>query len=77
MNFVMKITSSRENKKSECDRPPFSAQAEPWFVIFHGDEMQNQTFFSISEDRYYKRSISELQKKKICAYAREWLVLFD
>ncbi|KAM3303879.1 hypothetical protein P3S67_014910 [Capsicum chacoense] len=73
----MKITSSRENKKSECDRPPLSAQAEPWFVIFHGDEMQNHTFFSISEDRYYTRSIPELQTKKICAYAREWLVLFD
>ncbi|OIT00398.1 PREDICTED: uncharacterized protein LOC109228925 isoform X2 [Nicotiana attenuata] len=59
----------------EESRLPFSAF--PWLLICHGECRENQTFFSISEARYYDRSIPELQNKMICAYAQDWLVLFD
>ncbi|KAK4730785.1 hypothetical protein R3W88_023773 [Solanum pinnatisectum] len=55
-------------------QPPYSAQ-HPWLLICHGDVMQKQTFFSVSENRYYIKSISELKEKILCAYADEWLVL--
>lgn len=57
--------------------PPFSPQQHPWLVIFHGADKQKQIFFSISEDRYYMRTIPELRNKKICECAHGWLVLLD
>ncbi|TMW80294.1 hypothetical protein EJD97_021778, partial [Solanum chilense] len=47
----------------------------PWLLICHGDLMQKQTFFNISDHRYYMRNISELKERILCAYADEWFVL--
>uniref|UniRef100_M0ZS33 KIB1-4 beta-propeller domain-containing protein n=1 Tax=Solanum tuberosum TaxID=4113 RepID=M0ZS33_SOLTU len=58
----------------ESAQPPYSAQ-HPWLVICFGGELENQTFFSVSEDRYYMRHIPELKEKIIRAYADEWLLL--
>jgi len=66
-----------KNEESKYSLPPDFAQPHPWLVICHGNNMQKQTFFSISEDRYYVYTIPELQNKRICAYADEWLVLLD
>uniref|UniRef100_M0ZSA9 KIB1-4 beta-propeller domain-containing protein n=1 Tax=Solanum tuberosum TaxID=4113 RepID=M0ZSA9_SOLTU len=63
-----------ENKKEKYGQPPYSAQ-HPWLLICHGDVMHKQTFFSVSENRYYIKSIPELKEKTLSAYADEWLVL--
>ncbi|KAH0632491.1 hypothetical protein KY284_035277 [Solanum tuberosum] len=52
-----------EENKKKFDQFPFSAQSHPWLVILHGQKLQKQTFYSISENR--------------CAYAHGWLVLLD
>ncbi|KAH0632411.1 hypothetical protein KY290_035835 [Solanum tuberosum] len=63
-----------EKKKEKYGQPPYSAQ-HPWLLICHGDVMHKQTFFSVSENRYYMKSIPELKEKTLSAYADEWLVL--
>ncbi|WMV44541.1 hypothetical protein MTR67_037926 [Solanum verrucosum] len=63
-----------ELEENNNAQPPYSAQ-HPWLLICHGDVMQKQTFFSVSENRYYMKSIPELKEKTLSAYADEWLVL--
>ncbi|KAG5628832.1 hypothetical protein H5410_000549 [Solanum commersonii] len=63
-----------EEKKN--DGPPLSSQPYPWLVICPLRK-KPQTFFSISEDRSYKRSIHEFCNAIIRASAQEWLVLED
>ncbi|KAG5570308.1 hypothetical protein H5410_060074 [Solanum commersonii] len=65
-----------EEKKKETLEyygPPLSSQPHSWLVIC--PSKKTHTFFSISEDRSYKRSIQELGNALIRAYAQEWLVL--
>ncbi|KAH0632453.1 hypothetical protein KY284_035239 [Solanum tuberosum] len=66
-----------EKKKENLEYygPPLSSQPHPWLVIC--PSRKTQTFFSISEDRSYIRSIPELGNALIRAYAQEWLVLED
>ena len=63
-----------ENKKEKYGQPPYFAQY-PWLLICHGDDMQRQTYFSVSENRYYMKSIPKLKEKIIHAYVDEWFVL--
>ncbi|KAG5628848.1 hypothetical protein H5410_000565 [Solanum commersonii] len=63
-----------EEKKN--DGPPLSSQPCPWLVICPLRK-KPQTFFSLSEDRSYKRSIHEFCSAIIRASAQEWLVLED
>uniref|UniRef100_M0ZS32 KIB1-4 beta-propeller domain-containing protein n=1 Tax=Solanum tuberosum TaxID=4113 RepID=M0ZS32_SOLTU len=63
-----------ELEENNNAQPPYSAQ-HPWLLICHGDVMHKQTFFSVSENRYYMKSIPELKEKTLSAYADEWLVL--
>ncbi|KAG5579596.1 hypothetical protein H5410_050223 [Solanum commersonii] len=70
----MKLEENKKENYVESVQPPYSAQ-HPWLLICHGDMMRRQTFFSVSENRYYMKSIPELKEKIICAYADEWLVL--
>ncbi|KAG5584127.1 hypothetical protein H5410_044561 [Solanum commersonii] len=63
-----------ELEENNNAQPPYSAQ-HPWLLICHGDVMQKQTFFSVSENRYYIKRIPELKEKILSAYADEWLVL--
>uniref|UniRef100_M1D9G8 KIB1-4 beta-propeller domain-containing protein n=1 Tax=Solanum tuberosum TaxID=4113 RepID=M1D9G8_SOLTU len=66
----------KKKENSEYDGPPLSSvQPYPWFVIC--PPRKTQTFFNISEDRSYKRSIHELCNAIIRASAQEWLVLED
>ncbi|WMV44583.1 hypothetical protein MTR67_037968 [Solanum verrucosum] len=66
-----------EKKKENLEYygPPLSSQPHPWLVIC--PSRKTQTFFSISEDQSYIRSIPELGNALIRAYAQEWLVLED
>ncbi|XP_055811603.1 uncharacterized protein LOC129881421 [Solanum dulcamara] len=70
----MKLEEYKKEKYVESAQPPYSAQ-HPWLVICHGEDLEKQSFFSVSENRYYMRHIHELKEKIICAYAVEWLVL--
>ncbi|KAG5584206.1 hypothetical protein H5410_044640 [Solanum commersonii] len=63
---------SEENKNQKS---PLPLQPHPWLVICPSGK--TQTFFSISEDRCYERSIHELGNTTIRASAQEWLVLED
>ncbi|KAH0632488.1 hypothetical protein KY284_035274 [Solanum tuberosum] len=63
---------SKENKN---EKSPLPLQPHPWLVICPSGK--TQTFFSISEDRCYERSIHELGNTTIRASAQEWLVLED
>lgn len=74
-SFDMEKEQKKE-KYAEFDQPPFSAQQQhPWLVICHGNFLKKQTFFSVSENRYYMRDIAELKERIISAYADKWLVL--
>ncbi|KAH0634724.1 hypothetical protein KY284_037510 [Solanum tuberosum] len=63
---------SEENKNQKS---PLPLQPHPWLVICPSGK--TQTFFSISEDRCYERSIHEFGNTTIRASAQEWLVLED
>uniref|UniRef100_A0A3Q7HXA6 KIB1-4 beta-propeller domain-containing protein n=1 Tax=Solanum lycopersicum TaxID=4081 RepID=A0A3Q7HXA6_SOLLC len=63
-----------EFEENNNGQPPYSAK-HPWLLICHGDVMDKQTFFSVSENRYYMKKIPELKEKMLYAYADEWLVL--
>lgn len=64
---------SLEEDKKEYGRFLFSTQPHPWLFILHGENLQKKTFFSISENQYYVRTIPELRYTNICAYAQGWM----
>lgn len=58
--------------------PPTVPQPYPWLLIFDGKDQERQTFFSISEDRFYTRIIPEMHNKVIIYTCNNgWLVLRD
>ncbi|KAL4605654.1 hypothetical protein ACB092_09G046100 [Castanea dentata] len=58
--------------------PPTVRQPYPWLLISDGKDQERQTFFSISEDRFYTRAIPEMRNKVIiCTCNNGWLVLRD
>ncbi|XP_022720195.1 uncharacterized protein LOC111278024 [Durio zibethinus] len=68
--------------KVEDERPSYSllprmSQPYPWLVISHGEFVQRQTFFNISQHRYYTKIIPEMCNKQICCSSFGWLVLLD
>lgn len=67
------------NEKEELNRssPPNIPQSYPWFLVRDGIYLERQLFFSISENRFYKKCIPEMYNKEICTHTNGWLVLKD
>lgn len=75
VELVMTRFEEKKDEKLEYHGPSLSSKSHPWLVRCF--PRKTQTFFSISEDRCYERSIHELGNTIICACAQEWLVLED
>ena len=65
------------NLQLSYSRPPMSSQSHPWLVFCHGNRKQRQTFYSISESRYYVKIVPEMRNKVICYSCYGWLLLKD
>lgn len=67
--------------ESEADRILPSTAPEshsgPWLVYLNGDEERTQTFYSLSEARCYRRSITMIQRNIICATRQGWLLTIN
>lgn len=57
--------------------PPTDPQSYPWLVICDGKDKERQTFFSISKNYFYTRTIPEMRNKLIYTSTNGWLVLRD
>ena len=57
--------------------PPTDPQSYPWLVICDGKDKERQTFFSISKNYFYTRTIPEMRNKLIYTSTNGWLVLKD
>jgi hypothetical protein len=67
------------DKMEQCmhSHPPNIPQSYPWLVICDENHRERQNFFSISENHFYKRAISEMRNKTICTNINGWLLLKD
>lgn len=66
-----------KEERSPHSVPPLVPQPLPWLVISHGKHNQKQTFFSISENRYYPKVIPEIRNKYIWTLSYGWFLLMD
>lgn len=67
-----------DEKQLMLHNPPTVLQPYPWLLISDGKDQERQTFFSISEDRFYTRTIPEMRNKVIIYTCNNgWLVLRD
>lgn len=64
-------------KKIMLSYPPTDPQSYPWLVICDGKDKERQTFFSISKNYFYTRTIPEMRNKLIHTSTNGWLVLKD
>ncbi|OMO65518.1 hypothetical protein COLO4_31188 [Corchorus olitorius] len=65
-------------KRSLYSLPPeLKSQPYPWLLISHGKHYQRQTFYSVSQRRYYTKLIPEMCNKKICYGSFGWYLLVD
>ena len=65
-----------KSRPIHCCTPPPSLY--PWLVFFHGKNMENQTFYCLSQpSTKYVRSILELQNKRFWLSSHGWLVLSE
>jgi hypothetical protein len=72
----MQVADQKEKLNRFC--PPIIPISHPWFVIRDGDYSERQIFFSLSMNRYYKKSIPEMHNKEIMSTNTSgWLVLKD
>lgn len=62
--------------KSRTSFPP-AALPCPWLVFCHGQRPNTQTFYSVSEARFYVKRIPDISGKEICASFHEWMVMVD
>ncbi|KAH7860620.1 hypothetical protein Vadar_015631 [Vaccinium darrowii] len=62
--------------KSRTSFPP-AALPCPWLLFCHGQGSNTQTFYSVSEARFYVKRISDISGKQICASFHEWMVMAD
>ncbi|EOY10059.1 Uncharacterized protein TCM_025447 [Theobroma cacao] len=69
--------ATTEEERQSYSLPPCISQPYPWLVISHGKYNQRQTFFSVSQHRYYTKIIPEMRNKLICGSSFGWLVLVD
>ena len=60
------------DKMEQCmhSHPPNIPQSYPWLVIRDENHQERQNFFSISENHFYQRTISEMRNKTICTSAK-------
>ena len=66
-----------KEKQLMLSYPPTDPQSYPWLVICDGKDKERQTFFSISKNYFYTRTIPEMRNKLIYASTNGWLVLKD
>ena len=71
----MEATDKMEQRMRS--HPPNIPQSYPWLVICDKKHQERQDFFSISENHFYKRTISEMRNKTICTSINGWLLLKD
>jgi hypothetical protein len=72
----MQIADQKE--KLNGSSPPIIPISHPWFLIRDGNYGERQIFFSLSMNRYYKKSIPEMHNKEIiCTNTSGLLVLKD
>ena len=64
-------------KRLMLSYPPTDPQSYPWLVICDGKDKERQTFFSISKNYFYTRTIPEMRNKLIYTSTNGWLVLKD
>ena len=65
------------NLQLSYSRPPLIPQSHPWLVFCHGKYKQRQTFYSISEGRYYVKIVPDMRNKITCYSCYGWLLLKD
>lgn len=75
----MKATEKAKEERMYLRPPPVchAQQTQPWLLMCHGRDLQRHTFYNISEDRYYTRTIPELKNKRIWASFYGWLLADD
>lgn len=69
--------ANTKNLQNNYLRPPPISQSHPWLIFCHGKNKQRQTFFSVSEGRYYVKVIPDMRNKIICCSGKGWLLLKD
>ena len=69
--------TNNKNLQLSYLKPPLNPQSHPWLIFCHGKHKQRQTFYSVSESRYYVKIIPELRNKRICCSCYGWLLLKD
>ncbi|XP_010676008.3 uncharacterized protein LOC104891917 [Beta vulgaris subsp. vulgaris] len=74
----MDMIKKSVEKQVDVLRPPLPEQA-PWLIYTHGTskKKQIQTFFTISDNNSYLKSIPILRGKSICGSCHGWLILRD
>ncbi|KAG8371685.1 hypothetical protein BUALT_Bualt13G0114000 [Buddleja alternifolia] len=62
-----------------CCYPPIDPdQRHPWLMVSHGKKLRNHTFYSISRNQYFERSIPNFCNMQVSqTNFSEWLALFD
>ena len=75
----MESTDKEDELMHHLRRPLIenSQKTYPWLVISHGKKNQMLTFYNVSEDRYYKRTIPDMRNKHLLGIHYGWLVLDD
>ena len=69
--------TNNKNLQLNYLKPPLTPQSQPWLIFCHGKHKQRQTFYSVSENRYYVKIIPEFRNKRICYSCYGWLLLKD
>ncbi|KAK9292361.1 hypothetical protein L1049_020327 [Liquidambar formosana] len=71
------MEADEEQKQLLPRSVPPAPRLDPWLVFLHGRRGQNQTFYSLSENRYHVRNIPNMRRKCFCTSSHGWIVIVD